>query len=136
MSKKSYFQCFWGDGYDVAGPEGLTQLHLISFFTEAVGYGAEDVARIEALKIGELADFTSPSGTHTVTRVEPPLYPLTYTNCLPSVEDLLSVNTPPLSESYFWFDGWNFNRPVMARISIGTKLKGGCCRELPRRLGW
>ena len=40
----------------------------------------------------------------------------------PTVEQITPTIKKPLSESYWWFSGLNFNRPIIARIGIGTKF--------------
>lgn len=46
-------------------------------------------------------------------------------NRLPTVDEAAQSVTPPLYESYWWFTGWNFNRPVIATIYIGANIKTG-----------
>lgn len=44
---------------------------------------------------------------------------------IPTVEELQPTIKPPLHESYWWFKGWHFNRPVIARLNIAGGIKGG-----------
>jgi hypothetical protein len=45
--------------------------------------------------------------------------------CIPSLEQVKSAIVAPLSESYWWVTGWNFNRPVIAQLGIGAHVKDG-----------
>ena len=55
--------------------------------------------------------------------VTPP--PMRLLNRLPTVEEALAANQSPLCESYWWFRGWNFNRPLIASIHVGGHVKNG-----------
>lgn len=44
---------------------------------------------------------------------------------LPTVREAAESVERPLCESYWWFDGLNFNRPVMCSVSISCHVKHG-----------
>ncbi len=44
---------------------------------------------------------------------------------IPTVTEAVAAITPPLCESYWWLTGWNFNRPVIARIGVGGHITKG-----------
>jgi hypothetical protein len=46
---------------------------------------------------------------------------ITIENRLPSLDEVRAAIQPPLTESYWWFEGWNFNRPVIAEVGVGVK---------------
>lgn len=43
----------------------------------------------------------------------------------PTVAEVLASYAPPLCESYWWATGWEFNRPVVARIGVGGHIREG-----------
>ena len=46
-------------------------------------------------------------------------------NRLPTVEEATAATQRPLCESYWWFRGWNFNRPLIATIHVGVHYQTG-----------
>lgn len=46
-------------------------------------------------------------------------------NRFPTVAEANAAQQPPLCESYWWFEGLNFNRPVIACVNIGGHKREG-----------
>jgi hypothetical protein len=44
---------------------------------------------------------------------------------IPTVEEAKAAVYPGLYESYWWVTGWNFNRPVMAKVGVAVRMNGG-----------
>jgi len=60
------FSAFWGEGYCVE----TTEEHSLDWFDESRGYELEQSYILDALRVGEVADFSCITGTHRVTRIK------------------------------------------------------------------
>lgn len=49
----------------------------------------------------------------------------TLTNRIPTVEEAIAAVESPLYESYWWFTGLNFNRPVVCSVSVSVHITKG-----------
>ncbi len=43
----------------------------------------------------------------------------------PTIAEAQAAQKAPLCESYWWFEGWDFNRPVIACVNIGAHVREG-----------
>jgi hypothetical protein len=57
------------------------------------------------------------------TRIGVALYRLVLRDRLPTVAEAIAAVESPLYESYWWFDGLNFNRPVICSVGISVHVK-------------
>lgn len=64
------FLCVWDRGYVEPGATPHITVVEASFFTPESGYDHNEIARVQALIMGESIDLTDGSGFHTVTRLE------------------------------------------------------------------
>jgi hypothetical protein len=53
------------------------------------------------------------------------LWPLVLRDRLPTVSEAVGAMEAPLHESYWWFDGLNFNRPVIAEVFVSAHITEG-----------
>lgn len=66
QGKKSmkHFEATWGEGYAEPGTREIDETEV----SEENGYDEEDVAKVQALEVGETADLSGPSGDLTIKR--------------------------------------------------------------------
>jgi len=64
-SEKRKYLAHWGEGFGKPHMENVD----LSFFGDGNGYETEQIAQVLKLKLGETADLSDFSGTHTVLRI-------------------------------------------------------------------
>lgn len=61
-----HYKAYWGEGYSVE----TTEEHELDWFNEEKGYENEQRYILDSLNIGDVANFSCVTGTHTVERIK------------------------------------------------------------------
>jgi len=65
-AEKKQFLAQWGEGYHIHEMRNITMAEI----TEDNGYPQENIFIVEALRVGETADLSDPSGALTIKRIK------------------------------------------------------------------